>query len=370
MRNKIFLKAVAVFFCFNLLFEILFPTLALALTGGPAQPESSSFTPVGTSDMVNVFSGDYNYNIPLLDVGGYPVNISYQSGISMDQEASWTGLGWNINPGAINRSMRGLPDDFNGEKVIKEFNVKPNQTYGLGLGFGFELAGFEGLGLHFGVGAKYNNYTGVGFEMSANASISAGETGKTQGTASLGLRSSADGLDISPSVSVSTVNDRKEKSDTQFGASIGTSINSRSGLKALSINTSIQQGNRVEQTEDNDVKPENVGKFSAGGSSIGTGCSISMANNSYVPSISMPMKSLSVNASFKFGATVFSLDGTVDISGYYSEQRLAETRQEVPAYGFLYSQNGNVLDKVLLDFNREKEGSFTKNTPSLPLTNY
>mgnify|MGYP000476129328 CR=1 FL=1 len=190
MRKKIFVKVVAVYLSFTLLFEILFPTFAFALTGGPAQPESSSFAPVGTSDMVNLFSGDFNYNIPLMDVGGYPVNISYQSGISMDQEASWVGLGWNINPGAINRSMRGLPDDFNGDKVTKEFNVKPNQTYGmgLGLGLGFEVAGFEGFNLHVGLGVKYNNYTGVGFEQSINASLSAGQPGKTQGTASLGLK--------------------------------------------------------------------------------------------------------------------------------------------------------------------------------------
>ncbi len=47
-----------------------------------SQPEVQSFEPVGTSDMVDLFSGDFNYNIPLLDVGGYPINISYHSGIS------------------------------------------------------------------------------------------------------------------------------------------------------------------------------------------------------------------------------------------------------------------------------------------------
>jgi hypothetical protein len=98
MRNKIFLRVVAVYFSLSILFEALYPTLAFALTSGPSQPESGSFTPVGTSDMVNLFSGDFNYNIPLMDVGGYPINISYQSGISMDQEATWVGLGWNINP--------------------------------------------------------------------------------------------------------------------------------------------------------------------------------------------------------------------------------------------------------------------------------
>jgi len=368
MRKKIFVKVVAVYLSFTLLFEILFPTFAFALTGGPAQPESSSFAPVGTSDMVNLFSGDFNYNIPLMDVGGYPVNISYQSGISMDQEASWVGLGWNINPGAINRSMRGLPDDFNGDKVTKEFNVKPNQTYGmgLGLGLGFEVAGFEGFNLHVGLGVKYNNYTGVGFEQSINASLSAGQPGKTQGTASLGLKSSADGLDISPSVSASVVNHKKDQADTRIGASIGSSFNSRSGLKALSISTSMHQEGVGKDSEEH----KSDGKIHQGSSSIGTGTSISMANNTYVPSISMPMKNISVNASFKAGPTAFSVDFSTDISGYYSSQSLAEKKQEIPAYGFLYSQNGQAMDKVLLDFNREKEGSFTKNTPSLPLTNF
>ena len=41
--------------------------------------------------MVDLFSGDFNYNIPLMEVGGYPINLSYHSGIGMDQEASWVG---------------------------------------------------------------------------------------------------------------------------------------------------------------------------------------------------------------------------------------------------------------------------------------
>jgi len=43
--------------------------------GGPSQPEMASFKSIGTDNMVNLFSGDFSYNIPLLDVGGYPVNI-------------------------------------------------------------------------------------------------------------------------------------------------------------------------------------------------------------------------------------------------------------------------------------------------------
>src|ERR1035437_6221915 len=125
MKKRIY-KIMSVFLAINILFDAIYPTTAYALTGGPSQPEVTGFTPVGTSDMVNVFSGDFNYNIPLMDVGGYPLNISYQSSISMDQEASWVGLGWSLNPGVIDRSMRSLPDDFNGDVVKKEFNIKPN----------------------------------------------------------------------------------------------------------------------------------------------------------------------------------------------------------------------------------------------------
>ena len=97
--------------------------------GGPDQPEVQSFTPIGTSDMVNPFTGDFSYNIPIMDVDGYPINLAYSAGITMDQEASWVGLGWNLNPGVVNRSMRGLPDDFDGtDKISKVYNMKKNWT--------------------------------------------------------------------------------------------------------------------------------------------------------------------------------------------------------------------------------------------------
>ena len=37
--------------------------------------------------MVNLFSGNFSYNIPLLDVGGYPVNLYYNGEIGVEQEA-------------------------------------------------------------------------------------------------------------------------------------------------------------------------------------------------------------------------------------------------------------------------------------------
>lgn len=106
---------------FGLIFGIC--TVKFCIAQGPTAPEASSFEPVDASDMVDLLTGDLSYVIPVLSVpspeGGYPIALSYHGGIAMEQEASWVGLGWNINPGAINRSVLGYPDDWKREKVSK-----------------------------------------------------------------------------------------------------------------------------------------------------------------------------------------------------------------------------------------------------------
>lgn len=138
-------KILACFCCTVFLFQLLFPMVAVALTSGPTQPEVQSFQPAGATDMVDLFSGDFSYNIPLFELpgpnGGYPFNLAYEAGIGMDQEASWVGLGWSLNPGAITRQMRGLPDEFKGDKVTTRMSVKPSVTVGLGAGAGLEVLG-------------------------------------------------------------------------------------------------------------------------------------------------------------------------------------------------------------------------------------
>ncbi len=91
-----FKKTVAIYLAIMILLETFQPMQIYALTGGPSQPEFEAFTPIGTSDMVDLASGDFNYNIPIMDVGGYPLNLAYNSGATMDQEASWVGLGLSL----------------------------------------------------------------------------------------------------------------------------------------------------------------------------------------------------------------------------------------------------------------------------------
>ena len=68
-------KRIAVFLLALMFFELYHPSGAKALTSGPVQPEMKGFEPAGVSDMVDLFTGDFKYNIPLLDVDGYPVNL-------------------------------------------------------------------------------------------------------------------------------------------------------------------------------------------------------------------------------------------------------------------------------------------------------
>jgi hypothetical protein len=222
MKRRIRIISLSLLFCF--LYQLVFPVAAYALTGGPSQPEVESFEPVGTSEMVDLFSGDFNYNIPLMDIDGYPINIAYHSGVTMDQEASWVGLGWNLNPGVMNRNMRGLPDDFRGDDMEKFQYIKPDRTFGVNLGMEVELFGkstgkfkkfLDKMGkkasITFGLGIKYNNYKGLGIESSITPAISAADKlkeglkiSKIGLNASLSLSSSSnDGFSIQPKVGMS-----------------------------------------------------------------------------------------------------------------------------------------------------------------------
>ena len=83
-----------------------------------AAPEAHSFIkPPGPS--VNLFTGDMTLGVPLLTVPGrggmsFPITLSYSAGITVGQESSWVGLGWNLAPGAITRNVNGIPDDYQG----------------------------------------------------------------------------------------------------------------------------------------------------------------------------------------------------------------------------------------------------------------
>ena len=106
---------------YSLRFALLVLAFQMGTAQGPKAPEAGSFEPVDATDMVSLLTGDVNYVLPLLNMpspeGGYPFVLAYHGGVAYDQESTWIGLGWNLNPGVINRTVNGYPDDWNGGSI-------------------------------------------------------------------------------------------------------------------------------------------------------------------------------------------------------------------------------------------------------------
>lgn len=331
--------------------------------GGPGQPEMQSFESVGNKNMVDLFSGDFTYNIPLMDVGGYPVNIHYNSGITMDQEASWVGLGWNINPGTISRNMRGLPDDFNGtELVTREQNMRVNRTVGLQITAQAEIVGAP-ISAGVGMGVFKNTYNGWGLEQFTNAAITI--SGKTKGNLNNGLElglglgnNSQTGLDINPSISrkqsLKEASDKGNAGDLMSSVGIGAHYNTRVGLTALSAGVFNQK-----------LLIRNRHMAMSGNSAL------SFANNAVTPTINMPTHGRNFSFHVKVGGEIVALHPNGFVEGYVQEQYIEEKEKKMQAYGYLYFTEAEGQPNALLDYNREKELQFSYgNTPHIALPQY
>jgi hypothetical protein len=337
--------------------------------GGPGQPEMSSFKSVNASDMVDLFSGDFSYNIPLMDVGGYPVNIHYSSNVSMDQEASWVGLGWNLNPGTVNRSTRGMPDDFNGtDTLTRTQSIKPNQTVGVRLSGDLEILGFP-KGLTATLGVFKNTYSGWGLETGINASINSGRPSRGLLSGSLGISNNTQsGLDISPSLDVQIGLGNAGENARTATLGLSTNYNTRAGISALRLSAETRTISRQYDEQGKAIK-----EWVSGSASYPGGV-ISFATPSYAPTISMPL----TNKQFTFRAKVglekwVAHPSPFAVEGYVSKQEIApeDTTQTIPAVGYLYYSKANGRSDVLMDFNREKELVYNnKTTPHIAIPQY
>lgn len=215
--------------------EIIFPVGVLALTSGPNQPEFSTFTPVSTTEMVNLFTGDFNYNIPVIEIpgvdgGGYALSLSYNSGVTSEQEASWVGLGWSLNPGVINRSVRGFPDDYNGAEVKYYNKTRPNWTVNVGASAGVEAFSVDvPIGASISNSLRFNNY--YGYQRNLGLGISAKGIG-------LNFNIDNDGFTFRPSInpiaflnSLKDIGKEKIKNDPTIEKDLKTYHERRTGGK-------------------------------------------------------------------------------------------------------------------------------------------
>lgn len=172
------------------LIELFFPSLAIALSGRQQQVDYMSYQSYGSTDMVNLSTGNFVYSIPLLIVPGpesdFKIPLTYNGGISINQESSWVGLGWTLNVGSINRTASIFPDDYAGESItslavqqggshraysfdiaIVGFSYDSEMGYGGKISFAGNTIGFgtqEHIGA-FGIVATANGISGYGFSL-------------------------------------------------------------------------------------------------------------------------------------------------------------------------------------------------------------
>lgn len=350
--------------------------------GGPNQPEMTSFKPVDMKDLVNLFTGDFSYNIPLMDVGGYPVNLYYNGEIGPEQEASWVGLGWNINPGNINRNMRGVPDDFNGdEQLVQQQNMKPNVTWGASVGANAEYIGLKFLApdITFTTGVSWNNYLGIALDLGVEGGLEfkvAGKAGSEKSPSvnfglNLGLDlNSRSGLTMTPSASLTGsafLNDRS----FNLGANLSTSYNSRVGIRSLQITDQLSVSKISEKTihhEGFDIIRHVRSKMSANLYST----SISFARPSYMPSIRVPMVNSSYSGHFQIGTAIFGAYASAEAEIYKQTSTVdyAKAIKGRPMVGYLYAENAMGNPNAVMDFTRLNDREVTPNTPIISAPQY
>ncbi|MFT3827198.1 MAG: DNRLRE domain-containing protein [Chitinophagaceae bacterium] len=345
-------KITAWFFLINFSFQTLYPGAAYALTSGPAQPEMQKFETAGVSDMVDLFSGNFKQNIPLVDVGGYPVNLSYQSESGIEDEASWVGVGWSLNPGSINRSMRGWPDEFKGTEdvVMKEYSRKKFQKIGGQIVIKPSLLAWEFGSASLKLNVYKDNYYGMGASLGTSLNVHTSSNNSTMLTAGIGVETdSRDGVSINPYLSVSKSYDDiyANNSGSLTG---GFTYNTRAGLKQVDLGLSFSSVNKW-------VDAENQADLSA----------TKYFGQSHNPTTTVDGTNQSYTFSFDAGASIFGGYFGLGGAGYLYEQDVKNYYNPIPAYGYINYLEGRKNPDAQVDFNREKDGVFISSTPAIPV---
>ncbi len=235
-KTKFSHRVIALFLTISFLQSFIPYNMLLASNNGPNAPEASGFEPVSATDMVNLSSGDMAYVLPLLEIDGFPVTLSYHAGIPMDMEASWAGLGWNINTGAIARGVSVTPDDWkNGKRLNLMYLTGKQDSYSVNVGVGIARAAEVGVGLSWGPNKS----------LSGSVSASIGPVSAsidTNGNYNIGVGAGAltkgafDGV-------FDKVGSGKAKEGSPFGGGLSISGNVNKGGISANIGVSRNSGN-------------------------------------------------------------------------------------------------------------------------------
>ena len=101
----------------------------------PPSPEAMAMNqfidmPVGHyTGIPNISVPIYTLQLPQMSL---PISLSYHAGgLKVGEHSSWVGAGWSLNAGgSINRTVRGLPDEFTGTIIDPSPNVCDAMGYG------------------------------------------------------------------------------------------------------------------------------------------------------------------------------------------------------------------------------------------------
>lgn len=333
-------RYIAVFLSINILFETFFPNGVFALTGGPASPEFSSFEPIATTNMVNEFSGGFTYNVPVINIpgpegGGYALSLSYHSGASVEEESSWVGYGWTLNPGAINRGKRGVPDDWKGLNVKYWNKTQANKTVSVGSANTVEIYSFS-IGANASI--RYNNYKGFGYTVGANLGVA--------GVASLGYNfSDGEGTytwSINPGALLSKLKkndeDKKKKQD-DLKSQLGTKNAKSLQEKKVVFNNSLSA-----QGVASSLLGSSNGIFTFTGGGRNTVVSPFTGYN------------YNVDMSLVLNPVIVQIGPSGSLFGSYNYQANSESYSP-GSYGYIYSQNGS---GKIMDYYTERAEVYDK----------
>ena len=261
-----------------LLMSLAAPGVCLALTNGPAMPEYNDFEPVDATDMVNLTNGTFAYTIPLMTVPGpglgFPLVLSYHSGITPKQEASWVGLGWNLQAGAITRQVNKVPDDYKGDVIVETVKsdkihgwmasigynaitvgVSWDNTHGYGgmVGLGVTIPGtplsvgftsgwngvYSGVGVTSGMGMGLTEATGAGLSIGAHSRKGATVgLGVSSGPFNVGVEASSVGPSVSAGISLGAA---QVSLSSRGGVSAGSTLGGMSQEMSVNGNQHSQQ---------------------------------------------------------------------------------------------------------------------------------
>ncbi len=368
LRESRTFKGLTTLVLLNFIFELVQPSVSLALTEGPSQPEVQSFEPISTNQMVNLFTGDFNYNIPLMNVpgpnGGYPINLAYNAGVSMDDEASWVGLGWNINPGSLVRNKRGLPDEFSsetsgknwsgGDFIYTKSDMKESWTIGTSSNLLFEIAGGNlANNLSLSESLRFNNYKGL------SMSVGVGLDGISSSPLNLGLSLDSDnGLGVEASYSFDT-EFKNSLHDFKTGVSFDGNLSLKHNLAKNTTKVRNESGEWVSS-----LKSDGYNK----------GSSLSFARSNFSPSIGRDINnySLALNITLTpsiLPATTIGLGFGVSYSTQdYKNKEKNGIKRPVMGYASSDSRENNAY--YTKDFVRQNDGQITKETVVLPSSYY